>query len=180
MPEREERRARLALPQHPVTPRVAADGRTTPFERAPGTWPKDLARTNVVIVQGNQPDASRPPVDQAHRRPCASFGEALGLRSSAMTDDLDVLLVLLPLVALGHAAYRASRNRSQATSIFLRAFLASGVVLFLLSLAGTVGLFPSSQWARPEELDMAMKAGFGMMAAALVCAIAGRKNDHYK
>ena len=90
-----------------------------------------------------------------------------------MIDDLDVLLVLLPLVALGHALYLASRNRIEATGIFRRALLTSGVVLFLLSLTATVGLFQAS----PEELDMAMKAGFGMVAAALVCAVVERKKN---
>ncbi|MCC5576562.1 hypothetical protein IMZ11_13075 [Microtetraspora sp. AC03309] len=96
-----------------------------------------------------------------------------------MTDAFDSLILLFPMVTLGHAAYRAFLNPVNASAIFRRGFLISGVALFLLSLIEAAGFLGRYFSARPETSDIAVKAGFGMMIAALVCAVVEHgKRDH--
>ncbi|WP_189236904.1 hypothetical protein [Planomonospora parontospora] len=97
-----------------------------------------------------------------------------------MTDIFDSLLVLLPLVAIGHAAYRAFLNPRDVTGIFRRGFLAGGVVLLLLSLVGVVRIFGNGFSADSETLDVAVKAGLGMLIAALICAIVENKQSQHQ
>ncbi|MEU4835401.1 hypothetical protein [Streptosporangium sp. NPDC023615] len=97
-----------------------------------------------------------------------------------MTDLFGSLLVLLPVVALGHAAYRAFLNPGDATGIFRRGFLAGGVVLLLLPLVGVVQIFGPGFSAGPETLDIAVKAGIGMLIAALTCAVVERRQSRHQ
>ncbi|MET8054699.1 hypothetical protein ABZU75_44720 [Streptosporangium sp. NPDC005286] len=94
-----------------------------------------------------------------------------------MTNFFDVLLAILPLTAFGNALYRAAINPASSARIFRTAFLASGVVLLILALIGSVRLLGRSFATTSDTLDIAVKAGFGMMLGALVCAMIERK-DH--
>ncbi|MGI5485623.1 hypothetical protein [Microtetraspora malaysiensis] len=97
-----------------------------------------------------------------------------------MTDLFDSLLALLPLGVLGHAVYRTFLNPGDATGIFRRGFLVTGVVLLLMPLVGVVQIFGRGFSSGPETLDIAVKAGFGMLLAALICAVVEHKQSHHR
>jgi hypothetical protein len=89
----------------------------------------------------------------------------------------DVLLVIFPLVAFVNALYRAALYPASSARIFRTAFLASGAVLLMLALIGSVRLLGRFFAPTPGNLDTTVKAGFGMMLGALVCAMIEKK-DH--
>ncbi|MEU7004437.1 hypothetical protein [Nonomuraea sp. NPDC046570] len=91
----------------------------------------------------------------------------------------DVLLVVLPLAALGNAIWRALMNPGAALTTFRNRFLGTGVALFLLTLAGSSAFFGGSFAASDETLDITVKVGFGMMLGALVCVVAERRKDNH-
>ncbi|MCA2223485.1 hypothetical protein [Nonomuraea aurantiaca] len=96
-----------------------------------------------------------------------------------MTTLFDVLLVALPLTALGNAIWRAGMNPGAVIPTFRTGFLGAGVALFLLALVSSSGLFGNSFAASDETLDITVKVGFGMMLGALVCAVAERRKDNH-
>ncbi|MGV9772015.1 hypothetical protein [Streptosporangium sp. NPDC003464] len=91
----------------------------------------------------------------------------------------DPLLVLLPLAALGNAIWRAIMSPGAALTIFRAGFLGAGAALLLLALVSSSGIFGGSFAASSETLDITVKAGFGMMLGALVCAIAQWRKDNH-
>ncbi|MGW4474986.1 hypothetical protein ACWENQ_35415 [Nonomuraea sp. NPDC004354] len=96
-----------------------------------------------------------------------------------MMTFFDPLVVLLPLAVLGNAAWGAIMSPGTALTTFRTGFLGAGAALLLLALVSSSGVFGGSFAASSETLDITVKAGFGMMLGALVCAITQWRKDNH-
>jgi hypothetical protein len=107
---------------------------------------------------------------------CLLASLALPIGFAVMTEFFGFLM-FLPVAAISYAAYRAYQNWGEASRILLKGFFAGGVALLILSLVGVAQLFG---YQDPKTLDIAVKAGAGMLIAALVCAVLERDRSRHQ